>query len=65
MKYFLHNVVKKYLVKETKYEEQIDIKELIDEFSVFEDLKGRDNVTETTLSQISLEKKMAASDADS
>jgi hypothetical protein len=50
MKYFLHNVVKKYLIKETKYEEQIEIKELIEEFGVFEELKGREVVTETTIS---------------
>ena len=47
MKYFLHNRVKTNLIKEFKYEESLEVADLIEEFSEFEPLKGRENVTPT------------------
>lgn len=47
MKYFLHNWVKQNLIKELKYEEIFEVKDLIEEFADFEPLIGRQNVTQT------------------
>ena len=46
MKYFLHNRVKKNLIKECKYDELMKVADLIEEFHQFEDLKGREVISE-------------------
>ena len=47
MKYFLHHRVKTHCIKEFKYEELMDCKDLVEEFDAFEPLKGRENITPT------------------
>ena len=41
MKYFMHNIVKKNLIRDFKYEEILPIDQLMSEFQNYEPLKGR------------------------
>ncbi len=41
IKYFLHNQVKENVYKEFKYEEMMDVSDMIFEFGSMEELKGK------------------------